>query len=439
MTTTSISQPAQSFTIPRMLRVSSFHIGSAMAEILTASVWNRVMITELNVGSTPVALLLALQYLLIPVSIWAGHRSDTVPLWGYRRSSYIWLGRFLALLSFPLLGLSIREFEIGAPVIGWVVATVAFTMFGVGKLMSGSVYLALVRASVPPLRQGLAISIVETALIALFVVMGVVFGRWMPVYDRTVFWQMIIGTTVIAGLFWWLSIFRVEARNAAPVAAAARTPLRTTLSAIWADARTRRFFYFLSLATLAAWIQDVILEPLGGDVFDLPTGATSQFVRYWGGTTIVVLLISFVVWRNRRPARQSAIASVGLAIMAVGILAVGVAAFRVDASLLYLGLVIYGGGFGLYTFGGLSLLAVMSPDRDAGAYLGLWSTSILVFKGLGTFLGGFLRDVFLGTGLGETQAYGVTFVIGAVGLLLAVVLLQTVDVAGFAREHGRPE
>ena len=38
-------------------------------------------------------------------------------------------------------------------------------------------------------------------------------------------------------------------------------------------------------------------------------------------------------------------------------------------------------------------MAVMSADRNAGAYLGLWTVSILVFKGLGTFLGGALRDL----------------------------------------------
>jgi BCD family chlorophyll transporter-like MFS transporter len=412
-----------------------------MGEILTASVWNRVMITELGARSTPVALLLALQYLLVPVSIWAGHRSDTIRLWGYRRTSYIWLGRFLVLISFPLLGLSIREFEVQQPLLGWAIALVCFSLFGVGKLMSGSVYLALVRESVPPRRAGIAITLAETSLIALFVIMGIVFGRWMPTYDQAIFWQMIIGTTLTAGFFWWFALVRVEKREVSErggIRPKFQTPLAETFRRMWGDSRTRGFFYFLSLSTMAAWMQDVILEPLGGDLFNLETGDTSQFVRYWGGATILTLLFSFIAFRNRRPQRQNTIAAVGLTFMAGGIGTIAAAAFTAQPSLLYIGLVIYGAGFGLYTFGSLSMMAAMSPARDAGAYLGLWTVSILIFKGLGTFLGGLLRDVFIALNLGnsgEFGAYGLTFALSSLGLILSVLLLRRVDIAGFVRDN----
>ena len=103
-----------------------------------------------------------------------------------------------------------------------------------------------------------------------------------------------------------------------------------------------------------------------------------------------------------------------------------------------LGLLVFGGGFGIYSFGGLSLMAVMSPDRHAGAYLGLWSISILVFKGLGTFVGGALRDVFLLTlGLDPGLSYALVFLLQAVGLTTAVFILSRIDILGFARDTGR--
>jgi BCD family chlorophyll transporter-like MFS transporter len=84
-------------------------------------------------------------------------------------------------------------------------------------------------------------------------------------------------------------------------------------------------------------------------------------------------------------------------------------------------------------------MAVMSSDKEAGAYLGLWTISVVVFKGLGTFAGGALRDLFLlnlnfGNGLG----YGLIFLLEGVGLAAAVYILTHVDVLGFAREMGRP-
>lgn len=430
------------FSLARLLRLSTFQVGSAMGEILTASVWNRVMIKELGMPATPVALLLALQYLLVPVSLWAGHRSDALPLWRFRRTSYIWLGRFLVLLSFPMLGMTLSFFEDGRSVEGWSIAAVCFLLFGAGKLMSGSVYLALVRESVPPQKQGIAIASVETALIALFVVTGVAFGRWMEVYSLPTFWQMVGGTVALAGLAWFAAIVGME-RRLTPVEARslvrpdAREPLRETFRHIWADGRARAFFAFLSISTMTAWMQDVILEPLGGEVFGLEAGVTSQFVRYWGGTTIVTLLIGFLALRHRRPMEMTRLAAVGLTLMALGIGGSAVASMMQNLALLYTGLLVYGAGFGLYTFGGLSLMAVMSPSRDAGAYLALWTISVLVFKGLGTFAGGFGRDIFLFAGFGAPNAYGITLLFSAVGLLLSVVLLRRVDVVGFARDAGR--
>ena len=101
-------------------------------------------------------------------------------------------------------------------------------------------------------------------------------------------------------------------------------------------------------------------------------------------------------------------------------------------------LFVFGGGFGIYTFGGFSLMAVMSPDRHAGAYLGLWSLSVVVFKGLGALIGGVLRDLFLlSLGLSPGLSYGLVFLIQALGLIAALLVLSRTDVLGFARDTGR--
>ena len=81
-----------SFSLWRLLRLSSFQIGSAMGDIIVTSIWNRMMISQFGIPATPVSLLIALRYLLSPLSLWAGYRSDTRPFLGMRRTSYIWLG-----------------------------------------------------------------------------------------------------------------------------------------------------------------------------------------------------------------------------------------------------------------------------------------------------------------------------------------------------------
>lgn len=437
-------QTIQPFSIWRTLRLGSFQIGSAMGDILVTSIWNRILITSFGIPAAPVSFLIALRYLLSPLSLWAGFMSDAKPLWGMRRTSYIWLGRGLMVLSLPLLGLSVNQLAGSATDFwGWSFAVASSLMYGVGTLISGSPFLALVRDSAPKEKQGLAISMVETMLIICFAIVGISFSFWMQTYDPVVFWEMIVGTAVIGGFFWVFATWGAEKQLSpgATQAVSGRLSLQEagfwpTFGKIWQDPRTRRFFVFLSLATLSAWAQDAILEPFGAEVFHLPFERTTRLNSYWQAATVLTLLLGSFLWRKRPPEQQSSIARGGLAVMAAGIALLGAASLFQQPHLVELSLFIFGGGFGVYTFGGLSLMAVMSSDKEAGAYLGLWTISILLFKGLGTFLGGVLRDLLLLLAPAAT-AYGVIFVVEAVGLITAVFLLSRLDVLGFARDMGR--
>lgn len=429
--------PVPVFRLWHQLRLSSFQIGSAAADILTAAVWNRVMIADLGMPATLVGLLLALQYFLMPVSFWAGHLSDTRPWWGRQRVSYIWFGRGLMVLAFPLLGVSVRFFESGEMPAGWLLATVTFLLFGVGKLFSGSVYLALVRESAPARKRGIAIAMAETTLIAFFPIMAITYSRWMAVYDPRTFATIILATAGLCAFFWWFGIVRAETSASESVAASRSGGWGDTIAKfkdIWQDGRVRRFFLFLFLATFAAWMQDNVLEPFGGEVFGLEAGQTTRFTGYWGTATIVVVLACFYLWRKRRPETLSGITRGGLVMMAAGLLLLLAAAFSSER-LLLVALVVFGTGFGFYSFGGLSLMAVMSPSQDAGAYLGLWTVCILVSKGLGTFAGGAFRDLFLlGLDWSASLAYGTVFAIAGLGLAAAAVILNGRDIRSFAAD-----
>jgi BCD family chlorophyll transporter-like MFS transporter len=263
----------------------------------------------------------------------------------------------------------------------------------------------------------------------------------MPVFDLQTFWQMIIATMVVGGFFWLFSTVRVEKRLPAGAADERLEPaegLSAVLREIWGDHRTRRFFFFLALTMFSAWAKDAILEPFGADVFGLSMGTTTRFNSYWQSATVVTLVAGSIIWRKRRPELQGRISSVGLLIMSAGMIMLATAGLAGMRYLVEPALFVFGGGFGIYTFGGLSLMAVMSPDRHAGAYLGLWSISILVFKGLGTLTGGALRDLFLlRMGMDPGLAYGIVFTLQAIGLAVAVLILSRIDILGFARDTGR--
>lgn len=442
--TTSTGQAAEEdaaapYSVWRILRLSTFQIGSAMGDILMGGIWNRIMISDFGIPAWPVTLLVAFRYLLAPVTIWVGHRSDTEKLLGYYRTSYIWLGRGMMVLSFPLLGASTVRFEAdSADPIGWLIAGSCFLLYGLGTLLSGSPFLALVRDSAPREKQGLAIGIVETALIILFPVVAIGFGRMLESYDSALFWRLILFVAIVGGFFWWFGVAGVERTNRRQGIApkpSRRIDLRGTMALIWSDRRTRLFFAVLFVSTFSAWMQEGVLEPYGADLFNMNVEGTTRLTAWWGTATVIVLVLAFIVQRGQPPEEQAGIARIGLVIMALGMAILVGSALGVRIGVFRIGLVVFGGGFGLYSFGGFSLMAAMSPSPNSGAYLGLWTIAVLVSRGVGTFIGGVLRDVFLAVNLSTGVAYGLIFALSAAGLLLAARIISDLDARGFAREH----
>ena len=429
-------QPAPRLSILRTMKIGTFHIGSSFVDLLTSGVLNRVLISDLHIWATPVALLSALRYLLAPLSIWAGYRSDTRPIFGMRRLPYIWLGRVLMLISLPLLPvITVMLAASPTSALGWALATLSFLVYGVGSLISGSTFLALVRDSAPPAKRGMALNIVQIFLVVSFPISAIVYGRMMPTYDTATFWRVVLAGMAIAAGFFIFSIFGEERPGQASAADQPQehVPFTTLLREMWADRRTRMFFLFLSLGAISAFAQDAILEPFGGDVFGMAVGETTRFNSYWGGGALISLVGTVVLTRKRMAHEQGVTTILGLTLTAVPFALLAFVAISAERALLAPALVLFGLGYGVYTVGAISLMMAMTSDRRAGAYLGLWSVAQLVFRGAGIFLGGALRDLVLSLSGSVPLAYASVFALEAVGMLTCVALVIKADVPGFAR------
>lgn len=423
------------------MKIGTFHIGSSFVDLLTSGVLNRVLISDLGLWATPVALLSAMRYLLAPLSIWAGYRSDTRPIFGMHRLPYIWAGRIPMVLSLPLLPIvTVMLAANPRSIFGWALAAVAFLVYGVGTLLSGSTFLSLVRDSAPPARRGQAMSIVQIFLVVSFPVAGVVYGLLMPVYDPQRFWEIVLIGMGVAAFCFFFSLWGEERPGQAVIAESPQEqiPFRELLREMWADRHTRLFFLFLALGAMSAFAQDAVLEPFGGDVFGMEAGETTRFNAYWGTGVLVSLIATVVFTRKRLAHEQTGTTVLGLILTAAPLAMLAAVSLGEARALLVPVLFLFGLGFGIYTVGAVSLLMAMTSDRRAGAYLGLWSVAQLVFRGVGIFLGGFVRDVVLiGTG-SLTIAYATVFVLEAVGLVACAWLLLKVDVPGFARVRSAP-
>lgn len=432
-----MSELPQRLNVLRTMKIGSFHIGSSFVDLLTSGILNRVLISDLNLWAAPVALLAALRYLLAPLSIWAGYRSDTHPIFGLHRLPYIWAGRIPMVLSLPLLPvITVLLAADPRSVLGWVLALIAFVVYGIGTLLSGSTYLALVRDSAPPERRGQALSIVQIFLIASFPVAGIVYGQMMPVYDPATFWDITLTGMAIAASFFFFSLLGEERRGQTIVSEhpVEHVPFRALLSEMWADRRTRLFFVFLALGAMSAFAQDAVLEPFGGQVFGLPAGETTRFNAYWGTGVVISLLATVFLTRHRQAFEQTDTTVIGLVLTALPLALLGIVAIGELQALLIPALFLFGIGFGIYTIGAVSLLMAMTSDTRAGAYLGLWTMAQLLFRGLGIALGGVIRDIVYLATKSYPLAYGSVFFLEALGLLACILIIMKVDVPGFARK-----
>ena len=426
------------FSFLRTLKIGTFNLGSAMVDILTASVWNRVLITDLGASATPVSLLLALRYLLAPLSIWIGFRSDTRPILGLHRSPYIWLGRLLMLAALILLPVCTLRLAVSTgDAIGWLMAAAVFILYGLGTSISGGPFLALIHDRTPAPKRGVAITIAQITLLAGFAVTPIAYARLLPAYSPEGFQSVTIGTVAVAGLIWLVSILGEERRGGLHRAAARveRHSLRETLREMWGDRRARGFFVFLALGAIASFAQDAVLEPFGGDVFALSAEETTRFSAYFGSGVLAAMIVTSIITRRRRPEEQSRPAAIGLSVMIGGLAWLALAGVSRTAWMITPALVVFGLGFGVYTVGGVSLLMAMTTDARAGAYLGLWTMTQLVSRGIGIGLGGIVRDVGLSLTGSDAIGYSSVFILEAIGLAACIAILARLDVAGFAREN----
>src|SRR5690242_12326961 len=79
----------------KIVRLGLIHVAVAITLVPINSTLNRIMINELGLAATLVAVLVSLPYLFSPIQVWVGGYSDRHPLFGYRRTPYIALGLLL--------------------------------------------------------------------------------------------------------------------------------------------------------------------------------------------------------------------------------------------------------------------------------------------------------------------------------------------------------
>ncbi len=430
--------------LPRLLRLSLFKVTMGMTTALLIGTLNRVMIVELSVAAWLVSLMLALPLLVAPFRAVTGYQSDTHrSAFGWRRVPFMWGGTLiqffgLAIMPFALLVLSGQG---AVPVPAWfgqAAAALAFLAVGAGLQTSQTAGLALATDQASAATRPRVVALMYVMLLVGAVGGSLVFSALLSDFSPQRLVQVVQGSALVVLLLNAVALWKQEPRNPQRVATMKSTrpaPFRQVWRAFIERGQTRRFLWATGLGTMAFNMQDIVLEPYGGEILKLSVGATSALTAMLAGGALIGFLLA---------GRQLARGTDPLRLAAYGALA-GLPAFSavifsapLDAGWLFrVGALGIGFGGGLFAVGTLFAAMRMEDGGFVGLALGAWGAVQSTAAGLAMFFGGALRDVVsalavdgtLGVGLAmPSTGYSVVYHVEI--LLLFVTLIAIGPLVG---------
>lgn len=421
--------------LSRLLRLSLFQVTVGMALVMLIGTLNRVMIVELNVPATLVAVMLALPLLFAPFRMLIGYKFDVhVSALGLRRIPYIWKGTLcqfggFAIMPFALLVLSGYGEAVDAPRwIGLSAAALSFLLVGAGVHIVQTVGLALATDLVTTEDQPKVVGLMYVMLLLGMVVSALIYGALLENYTPGRLIQVIQGSAVLTVALNLTAIWKQETRSrerAQVMKATTPVPFRQAWEQLAQTDGMIRLLAVICLGTFGFGMADVLLEPYGGQALGLSIAHTTKLTALFAtGTLIGFGIASRLLSGDSEPAH---LAMIGAAIGVPGFLAIIFASMGGGTSSFLIGTFIVGFGTGL--FGHATLTATMrsAPKERIGLALGAWGAAQATAAGIGVALAGIVRDLIVGfqgsAGNSVQTPYNVVFGIEVLSLLVAILVI----------------
>ncbi len=407
--------------LSRLLRLSLFQVSVGMCAVLLTGTLNRVMIVELGLHASVVAAMVSLPLLFAPLRALVGHKSDHHrSLLGWKRVPYLWFGTLLqfggmAVLPFALLVMSGRGD--GSALVGEVGAAIGFLMVGAGMHTVQTAGLALATDLSTEENAPRVVALLYVMLLIGMMVSALVLGQMLTDFTPTHLVQVVQGVAALTVLLNLVALWKQEARqprrSAEPALPA--PAFKTEWRAFVSEGRTARLLVAIGLGAAAFAMQDVLLEPYGGQVIGLTIAATTTQTALWAvGTLAAFALAARLLGQGAEPHR---LAGFGAVIGIVAFMLVIFAAPGESAAMMGSGAALLGFGGGLFSVATMTAIMDLSAQgRRSGLALGAWGAVGASSAGVAILIGGLVRDV-----VGGTSGYIVVFVAEIILLVATLV------------------
>ncbi len=431
--------------LARILRLSLFQFSVGMAVVLLNGTLNRVMVLELDQPAWLVSLMVSLPLLFAPLRALIGHRSDHHRSYlGWRRVPYIWLGTMaqfggLAIMPFALIVLT--EPHTGPLWAGMAASALAFLLVGAGLHTTQTAGLALATDLASDRLRPRVVALLYVTLLVGMILSSLGFAALLQEFDYVRLIRVVQGAAVVTMVLNVIALWKQEGRHPALTAHDRIRPrFRESWAELKANGRAPRLLLAVGLGSIGFSMQDILLEPYGGQVLGLSVSATTGLTAIFSlGMLAAFALASRQLSEGSDPVR---LAGNGAVIGIFAFAAVLLAA-PLDSSLMFrLGTAAIGFGSGAFAIGTLTAAMELVEGGQSGIALGAWGAVQATATGVAIASGGGLRDSIshwaegglLGPALtGPATGYGAVYQLEILVLFLALVVIGPL-----VRQQGEP-
>ena len=386
------------FSLFQLLRLSLFQISVGMATVMLAGTLNRVMIVELLVPASLVAIMIAIPVLIAPLRTFYGHKSDTYKSFiGWKRIPYMWFGSLfqfggLAIMPFAIIILS-GDQTVGPSWAGEVLVAIAFLFTGIGMHITQTVGLALAADRATKENRPRVVALLYFMFLFGMGISAVVIGILLADFSKLRLIQVVQGSAVLTLIFNLVAVWRQEQIIITNQKNDKSEKFFLSWKKFISDRKTNSLIWVVFWGTLAFSMQDVLLEPYGGQILGLSVSETTNLTGVWALGALLGLALA--ANNSKKTVSSVSNAMTALLIGIVGFSAIIFSSPMQFPFLYFLGTLFIGFGTGLFSVSLLIIAMALSSKTNLGSgfILGSWGAAQAIGAGLGIAVGGILRDV----------------------------------------------
>lgn len=417
--------------IIKRIQLGLLHVAVAMTLVPINGTLNRVMIKELGLSATLVAIMASLPYLFSPIQVAIGSFSDRHPIFGWRRSPYIFLGLILCVIG-VILAPQVAFLIVENQTLGILTGILAFGAWGMGYNLAAVSYLSLATELSGEEGRSKTIATMFFMMIVGIILTSITLGNMLEVYNPTILIQSFRVVGLVALTLGMIGLYKLEPKNLEKACSEEDNyNWRQLYKMLTSNKHVTRFFWYLTLLLTAILGQDILLEPFGAEAFGLSVNATTKITAIWGVCFLISMSIGAAAEKKVPKIVQAKIGAwTGIAAFSLIVFS----ATLLNQAVFYSGVILLGLATGISTVSNLSLMLDMTTVGNVGMFIGAWGMANAISRLLGNMLSGIVRDTVTLITQNAVLGYSIVFFIEIIMLLASLFILRHVNINLFKKQ-----